>query len=78
MKDTVVVEVFAHLRKENEMDSKIEKELLFLEDIKLAAHTIIHRMTLWQFITRGGWWRKQYDSACEQIVKINKEQNRKE
>ena len=37
------------------------------------AHTIIHRMSLWQWIFKGGWWRKEYDKASEELVRLEKE-----
>lgn len=48
-------------------------ELKFLEAVKEATHVMLHRMTLWQYITRGRWWRKQYNDACEKIAQKLKE-----
>lgn len=48
-----------------------ETRIELLVMTKEIAHCMIHRMTLWQFLTRGGFWRKQYDTACEELSKIN-------
>jgi hypothetical protein len=49
------------------------KALLALELKKEICHVMIHRMNLWQFITKGGFFRKLYDRTCEQIAEINQE-----
>lgn len=59
------------MSRQEEVDAirRIE-DITSLELIKNIAHTVIHRMTLWQFIFQGGYWRRQYDTACERLAEI--------
>lgn len=41
-----------------------------LEMIKEICHTILHRMSLWQYLFYSKPFVKQYDEACEEIAKI--------
>ena len=55
------------------MTKKQKEALVCLKLTREIAHNIIHRMTLWQLVVKGGWWRKQYDSACAEITRLNAE-----
>jgi len=62
------------------ISDKVIRERLFLakkEELFLIkeyiAHTVIH-LTLWQFLTKGGFWRKQYDEACRALSQLEKEE----
>ena len=51
-------------------EEMIKQRLQELELIKSIAHAMIHRMTLWQLLTKGRFWRKEYDKACEKMAQI--------
>lgn len=56
----------------NNTDYRMQNQVL----IKEIAHTMLHRMSLWQFIFKGGVWRRQYDEACQAIADLNKEEGK--
>jgi hypothetical protein len=58
------------------MDDITEQRIKLLELQKEIAHTVIHRMSLWQKIwlwRSASYFRKQYDTACDKISKLRKE-----
>ena len=50
------------------MNEELE-ELLLKRDV---VHCILHRMTPWQYFTRGRWWTKKYDEFSVRIALLQK------
>ena len=44
-----------------------------LELVKEIAHTTMHRMNWWQYLWKGGYFRRQYDEACARKAQIQEE-----
>lgn len=55
------------------MEQEVSERTEQLELVKEIAHTMIHRMTLWQFIIKGSYWRKKYDSVCQKIADLHEQ-----